>query len=34
MQLKEIEENMTKMQNESELLKKTNFATIIEEPSS
>ena len=34
MQLKEIEENMTKMQNESELFKKTNFATIIEEPSS
>ena len=32
MQIQEIEDSMAKIQNESELFKKTNFATIIEDP--
>ncbi len=32
MQIQEIEDSMVKIQNESELFKKTNFATIIEDP--
>ena len=32
MELKEIQENMAKIQNESEFFKKTNFAQIIEDP--